>query len=211
MSQSQIQTPAQYKPTAPRRWLWGLRVILAFALMAALLVLLYWVGYRSYPVVAEWTEPTVSDETGDAADGSESNGTTVAERHGALFYEEAVYLRAGKLGSKNLTKSKFPQDKVLGRVRDDEAAAEPETTVSAETEAVESEETDASEETAETDETAETESTVESVIPPRGSALFTDKPHTYILYSVEKSEDYLLLLEEDGELYVYYREGSTLP
>ena len=172
-------TPQATAP-ASRRWLWGLRIVLAFVLLAALLALLHWWGYRSYPEVAEWAEP-----------GS----------HEAFVYEGETYLLAGQLGKNNLTKAKFPQDKIIGRVKDGDAfTTEPETTAAPET-------TDSSE----TEEGEETETTPESVVPPYGSQWFSDKPHTYVLYGVEKKEDCLLLLEADGALYVYYREGTTLP
>ena len=57
----------------------------------------------------------------------------------------------------------------------------------------------------------ETETLPESVIPPAGAELFEDKKHAYILYSVKDMEDFLLLLDADGEYYLYYREGATDP
>ena len=59
--------------------------------------------------------------------------------------------------------------------------------------------------------TEEIETLPESVVPPVGAGLFSDKAHAYILYSVKDMTDYLLLLEEDGEYYLYYREGAQDP
>lgn len=172
MSKNQTKT----KSPAPRRWLWGLRALVAFALMALLLVGLYRCGYRSYKEVAVWATP-----------GS----------HEALIYEEETFLLGGQLGKGNLTKSKFPVDEIIGRVAD-----EAETTA---------EETTAAEETSASEETSAAETEPETVIPPYGAEWFSDKPHTYVLYSVKDKADYLLLLEADGQLYVYHREGSKLP
>ena len=49
------------------------------------------------------------------------------------------------------------------------------------------------------------------MIPPSGAELFEDKKHAYILYSVKDMEDFLLLLDADGEYYLYYREGAQNP
>ena len=102
MSKNQTKT----KSPAPRRWLWGLRALVAFALMALLLVGLYRCGYRSYKEVAVWATP-----------GS----------HEALIYEEETFLLGGQLGKGNLTKGKFPVDEIIGRVAD-EAETTAETT-----------------------------------------------------------------------------------
>ena len=96
-------------------------------------------------------------------------------------------------------------------------ATVPETTVPETTEETESETTaETAEETEEPDpldtETAEeTETLPESVVPPAGAGLFTDKDHAYILYSVKDKSEYLLVLEADGEYYLYYREGAKDP
>ena len=168
--------------------LWTLRILLVFALLAALLALIYWLGYDSYRNVAEWAEP-----------GS----------HEALIYEEEVYYLAGRVGQKGLTKSKYPIDKVLGQVRDDGTPVETEpvtteavTTAAPETLPPDPEDTEPEE---------ETDPPVESVVPPIGAELFEEEKHSYILYSVKKKEDFLIVLEQDGEYYVYYREGTENP
>ncbi len=179
------KTKTKTKSPASRRWLWGLRALVAFFLMALLLVGLYRWGYRSYKEVAVWVTP-----------GS----------HEALIYEEETYLLGGQLGKGNLTKGKFPVDKIIGRVADEEAITTAEETSAEET-------TAEPEPPADTEEGEEPETTVEpeTVIPPYGAEWFSDKPHTYVLYSVKDKADYLLLLEDDGQLYVYHREGSKLP
>ena len=40
------------------------------------------------------------------------------------------------------------------------------------------------------------------VIPPDGDPTLPAE-HTYILYSVEKKPDFLIVLEQDGEYYLY--------
>ena len=161
-----------------------LRAVGAFALLGLLLVVLYWWGFHSYPDVAEWVQP-----------GS----------HEAFIYEGETYYLSGQIGKKGLTKSKYPMDKLLGQIKDNgiPVTTSPETTAEPETEfAPDPEETESS---------AETETTLESVKPPIGADLFDGKKHTYVLYAVEKKEEYLILAEEDGAYYLYYREGPDDP
>lgn len=163
-----------------------LRAVIAFVLLGILLALLYWWGFNSYRDVAEWVEPG---------------------HHDAFIYEGETYYRSGVIGKRGLTLKKYPIDKILGQVKDDgtPVVTEPETLP----------ETDTAEETepADTETWEETEpvTELETVIPPAGAALFEERRHSYILYSVEDQEDYLLLLEADGEYYLYYREGATDP
>jgi hypothetical protein len=159
--------------------------------MALLLVGLYRCGYRSYKEVAVWATP-----------GS----------HEALIYEEETFLLGGQLGKGNLTKSKFPVDEIIGRVADEaETTAEETAEETSDAEETTAAETEPPEEDEEPSEEEETTAEPETVIPPYGAEWFSDKPHTYVLYSVKDKADYLLLLEADGQLYVYHREGSKLP
>ena len=175
-----------------RRALFALRAVIAFVILGILLAVLYWWGFHSYPDVAEWAEPGSRD---------------------ALVYEEETYRLSGVIGKRGLTKKKYPIDKILGQVKEDgvPVTTEPVTTAEPETE----EDWDLYEPDfwEETETLEETESVTElvSVEPPLGAALFEREKHTYILYSVEEQEDYLLLLWPDGEYYLYYKEGVRDP
>ena len=46
------------------------------------------------------------------------------------------------------------------------------------------------------------------VTPPDGTPTLPHE-HTYILYSVKDQEDYLLVLEKDGEYYLYQKTVET--
>jgi hypothetical protein len=165
-----------------------LRVVCGFVLMGFLIVLLHWLGYNVYPDVAEWVEP------GD---------------HSALIYEEETYYLAGKIGKKGLTKSKYTADKVLGQVKNDgtPVTTEPVTTSIPETTADPEWEDDEFFE----DIYEETETELQSVVPPAGAELFEKTGHAFILYSIEDKPEFLILLAEDGEQYLYYREGTENP
>ena len=153
-----------------------LRAIIAFVLLMALIVGLYLVGFRSWREVAEW--------------GENSN-------HEVLIYEEETYVLVGQLGKKGLNLKKYPIDKILGQVRDDGLPKL--------TETEEPTETDPPEETLE-GETTEEETEPVTVIPPKGAEFFeSNRDHAYVLYSVQDQEDYLLVLEPDGEYYLYCR------
>lgn len=185
MPKAKSKVPAKKSGTPPtRRSLWlALRAVGAFALLGVLIALLYWWGYNSYPDVAEWAEPG---------------------NHDAFIYEGETYYLAGQINKKGLTKATYPMDKLLGQIKDDGTpiATEPETETETETEEVDPEDTETPE---------ETETAIESVVPPAGADLFQNRKHAYILYTVEKKEQYLLLLQEDGEYYLYYREGTENP
>lgn len=168
-----------------RGLLWTVRILLVFALLAALLVLLYRLGYDVYKDVAEWAEPG---------------------NHDSIVYDGETYHLAGVMGKKGLTKSKFPQDKIIGQVRDDgvPAITEPVTTAEPETE-------EPSLDPEDTEPPEETDPPVESVALPAGAELFEKEKHTYVLYSVKDKEEFLLVLMEDGNFYVFYREGTENP
>ncbi len=101
--------------------------------------------------------------------------------HEALVYDGETYALVGKLGKGDLTAKNYPIDKVLGKVMDDGSTMATETeTLPAETE----------------------EGETLKVIPPDGDPTLPSE-HTYILYSVENKRDYLLVLEQDGEYYLY--------
>ncbi len=174
------------KGSANRSLWFVLRVMSAFVLMGLLIAVLHWWGFNSYRDVAEWAEP-----------GS----------HEALIYNDETYYLSGQIGKRGLTKSKYTKDKLLGQVKDDgtPVSTEPVTTAEPETEE------DFYLEDPEFWEEIETETELESVIPPVGAKLFESGAHAYILYTVEDKADFLILLEEDGEYYLYYREGTPNP
>lgn len=175
-----------------KRALFALRAVIAFVILGILLAVLYWWGFRSYPDVAEWVTP------GD---------------HSAFIYQDETYYLSGVIGKRGLTLKKYPIDKMIGQVKDDgvPVTTEPVTTVEPETDApLPPDETDEWADY-ETEPTEETETAIESVVPPFGADLFEDKEHAYVLYSVEDQSDFLLLLGEDGEYYLYYREGVRDP
>lgn len=178
------QAPQKTSPDSPLRFV--LRAVCAFVLMGLLIAVLHWWGFNSYRDVAEWAEP-----------GS----------HEALIYNDETYYLAGQIGKQGLTKSKYTKDKLLGQVQDD---GTPVTTEPVTTSEPESEDEPFFEDTEFWEET-ETETQLESVIPPVGAKLFESGAHAYVLYSVKDKEDYLILLEADGEFYLYYREGIPDP
>lgn len=138
-----------------------LRAMVAFVLLFALIVGLYFWGYRSYRTVAQW-----ADEEGG---------------HSALTYEGETYTLVGVLGKKGLSLKKYPIDEVLGKVEDDGSVM-------------------TTEEVTFPPETEEGETL--KVTPPNGDPTLA-RDHSYILYSVKDQEDYLLVLERDGEYYLY--------
>ena len=107
--------------------------------------------------------------------------------HTALIYKEETYLLTGQIGKKGLTLKKYPIDKVLGQVRDDGSVM-------------------TTEEVTFPEETEEGETL--KVTPPDGTPTLPHE-HTYILYSVKDMEDYLLVLEKDGEYYLYQKTVET--
>lgn len=175
-----------------RRALFALRAVIAFVILGILLAVLYWWGFHSYPDVAEWVTP------GD---------------HSAFVYQDETYYLSGVIGKRGLTLKKYPIDKMVGQIKDDgtPVITEPVTTVAPETEeSLPPDETDEWEDY-ETEPPEETETAIESVELPFGAGLFAEGDHAYVLYSVEDNENYLLLLCEDGEYYLYYKEGTKDP
>ena len=171
--------------TFVRGLLWTVRILLVFALFAVLLAALYRFGYDSYRDVAEWSESGSRD---------------------ALTYDGETYYLSGRIGQKGLTKSKYPVDKLIGQVRGDGVLAitEPVTTAEPETE-------EPSLDPEDTEPPEETDPPVESVALPAGAELFEKEKHTYVLYSMKDKEEFLLVLMEDGNFYVFYREGTENP
>ena len=142
------------------------RAILAFALLMALIVGLYHLGFRSWREVARW--------------GEDSN-------HEILIYEEETYVLVGQLGKKGLNLNKYPIHKVLGQVeKDGTLMTTAEETLPADTE----------------------EGETVKVTPPDGTPTVHHE-HTYIVYSVKDQEDYLLVLEDNGEYYLYQKASET--
>ena len=142
------------------------RAIIAFALLMALIVGLYHLGFRSWREVAQW--------------GEDSN-------HEILIYEEETYVLVGQLGKKGLNLKKYPIHKVLGQVeKDGTLMTTAEETLPADTE----------------------EGETVKVTPPDGTPTVPHE-HTYIVYSVKDQEDYLLVLEDNGEYYLYQKASET--
>ena len=181
-------------PTKPKRAFFILRAVIAFVLIGVLLAVLYQVAFKSYPTVAEWGEPG---------------------NHDTLIYEGETYALVGVLGKKGLNLKKYPIDEIIGQVRDDglPKLTEPESTAETAPEEPEPSETE------EGETLPETETEPVTVIPPKGAELFeSQRDHAYILYRVQDQEDYLLVLEPDGEYYLYQRvieetteEGTEIP
>lgn len=107
--------------------------------------------------------------------------------HTVLIYEDETYTLTGVIGKKGLNLKKYPIDKVLGQVRDDGSVM-------------------TTEEVTFPEETEEGETL--KVTPPDGTPTLPHE-HTYILYSVKDQEDYLLVLEKDGEYYLYQKTVET--
>ena len=142
------------------------RAIIAFALLMALIVGLYHLGFRSWREVAQW--------------GEDSN-------HEILIYEEETYVLIGQIGKKGLNLKKYPIHKVLGQVeKDGTLMTTAEETLPADTE----------------------EGETVKVTPPDGTPTVHHE-HTYIVYSVKDQEDYLLVLEDNGEYYLYQKASET--
>lgn len=115
-----------------------------------------------------------------AAWGEDSN-------HEILIYEEETYVLIGQIGKKGLNLKKYPIHKVLGQVEKDgtlmttaEATLPPD---------------------------AEEGETVK-VTPPDGTPTVPHE-HTYIVYSVKDMDGYLLVLEDNGEYYLYQKASET--
>lgn len=108
-----------------------------------------------------------------------------------LTYKGDTYALVGVRGEGKLTVKNYPIDKILGEVKDsDEGEATAEETVP--------------ETVPETEETLPDTEEDETLAPPPPDGTPTvPHEHSYILYSVEDKEDYLLVLWEDGEYYVY--------
>ena len=78
----------------------ALRVIVATALLAGVIVGIYWIAYRAYPTVAEWRYP---------------------DSHEVLVVEGERYRRAGVLGQNKLNAADYTIDSTVGRVKGGEA------------------------------------------------------------------------------------------
>ena len=107
--------------------------------------------------------------------------------HTVLIYEDETYVLEGQIGKKGLTLKKYPIDKVLGQVRADGSVM-------------------TTEEITFPEETEEGETL--KVTPPDGTPTLPHE-HTYILYIVKDMEDCLLVLEKDGEYYLYQKAAET--
>ena len=78
-----------------------LRLAVATILLAGIIAGIYWVAYRSYPVVADWVE---------------------AEGHEAFSLDGEIWYRVGKVGDSTYAEKDYPAEKNIGRVADDGAA-----------------------------------------------------------------------------------------
>ncbi len=187
MNQINNQAVETTVPTAtekkPKRAWFTLRAIGATLILALLLGVIYLAGYRAYPTVAEWSEPG---------------------NHDAFVYKEDTYHLAGVLGKRGLLEKNYPIDKLIGKVHDDGVPTEEPTEPETETETIPAD----TDEPWDTEDPADTEAVTK---PPKNADPTLARDHAYVLYSVEGKEEYLLLLAEDGKLYVYYREGTDNP
>ncbi len=78
----------------------ALRVLAAFVVLAGVLVGVYFVAYRAYPTVAEWT---------------------TAGSHDAFVMDGVTYRRYGVLGKGGIREKDYTIDESVGRVADDGA------------------------------------------------------------------------------------------
>ena len=117
----------------------------AAVLLTGVLCGIYWIAYRSYPVVAEWVD---------------------ADSHEAFVMDGEVWRRVGTLGKNNLNASDYPTQDTVGRVDDDGAVTR----------------------------------------APADGTPDISRHHAYLLYSVQKKADALLMLEPDGSYSVYWRD-----
>lgn len=101
--------------------------------------------------------------------------------HETFVYEGNVYERVGKIGTASLTLTTYPLDQIVGKVEDDGLPMFVET--------------EAPDPDLEDEETRPPK-------PPNGDPTLAFE-HAYVLYGVKKKENFLLLLEADGEYYVY--------
>ena len=108
--------------------------------------------------------------------------------HEILIYEEESYALIGVMKDKgDLAFEKYPIHKVKGQVKQDGTLM---------TTAEETLPPDA------------LEGETLAVTPPDGTPTVPHE-HTYIVYSVEKKEDYLIVLEKDGGYYLYEKIVET--
>ena len=146
-----------------------LRAILAFVILGALMVGIYFVGFHSWREVAEW--------------GENSN-------HEVIIYDDETYVLVGVIVDNEkeaLSLKNYPIHKVLGQVKQDGTLM---------TTAQETLPPDAPE-----GETLET-------TPPDGTPTLP-REHTYIVYAVKNKKDYLMVLEKNGEYYLYQKSLET--
>ena len=158
------QNQTQQKPA-----FFTLRAILAFLILGALIVGIYFVGFHSWRKVAERGEN---------------------RNHEVLIYDGETYVLVGMLvdnEKKELSLKNYPIHKVLGQIKQDGTLM---------TTAEETLPPDAPE-----GETLET-------TPPDGTPTLP-REHTYIVYAVKNKEDYLLVLEKNGEYYLYQKAVET--
>lgn len=76
----------------------ALRAVGAFLLLAALLGVLFWMGYHLYPDVAAWADPGSRD---------------------SFVYDGDTYYLSGAIGKKGLSAKKYAPDKMIGELTDD--------------------------------------------------------------------------------------------
>ncbi len=107
-----------------------------------------------------------------------------AGSHDALIFEGETYRCIGEIGKRGLTLKKYPIGEQIGRVRDDGTPVETEAP------------------TLPPD--AESGETVKRPTPDGTPTLGQD--HAYVLYSVKDLDNMLLMLDKNGEYYLYYRE-----
>ena len=156
----------------------ALRAVIAFLLLGALIAVLYWVGYDAYPDVAEWSEPGYRD---------------------VLIMDGETYRLDGRANT-----TKYPLGELLGEVKDDGVPEVTETETEAPTEEEPEDVTDDLLMDTVPEVTEEETPTYEEL--PAEVVSFMKGDHAYLVYSVDKQEDKLLVYYPDGKYYLYVLE-----
>ena len=157
-----------------RRALLTLRAVIIFAVLAAVIAVIYWVGYDAYPDVAQWSEPGYRD---------------------ALVMDGKTYRLDGVTSIK-----KYPIQDLLGEVEDDGVDEITEASTEAPTDHPTDKPDDPIVDTV--PEETESESETYDTLPDEVVS-FWKGDHAYLVYSVEKEEDRILVLFPDGKYYLY--------
>ena len=157
-----------------KRALLTLRAVIIFAVLAAVIAVIYWAGYDAYPDVARWSEPGYRD---------------------ALIMDGKTYRLDGVTSTK-----KYPLKDLLGEVEDDGVDEITEAPTEAPTEDPADQPDDPIVDTV--PEETEPETETYDTLPDEVVSVWKGD-HAYLVYSVEKEEDRILVLFPDGKYYLY--------